>query len=171
MACLRPTARPSATPGVEQNAPMLTPGVANVADSEAIARSQVATSWQPAAVARPCTLAITGCGRRAIVHHPAAAREQRLDLLDASHGANLLEVMAGAESAAAGGEHHHADARIGGDAVQGRLQLADQGARQRVELSRAIERHGGDAIRDVDEERRLGLVCRADIGPLSSSRS
>ena len=31
MACLRPTARPSATPGVEQNAPMFTPGVAKVA--------------------------------------------------------------------------------------------------------------------------------------------
>ena len=44
MACLRPTARPNATPGVEQNAPMLTPGVAKVADSEATARSQVATS-------------------------------------------------------------------------------------------------------------------------------
>ena len=44
MACLRPTARPSATPGVEQNAPMFTPGVAKVAAVDATARSQVATS-------------------------------------------------------------------------------------------------------------------------------
>ena len=29
---------------------------------EATARSQVATSWQPAAVAVACTAAITGCG-------------------------------------------------------------------------------------------------------------
>ncbi len=34
----------------------------NVAWSEAIARSQVATSWQPAAVAMPSTSAITGFG-------------------------------------------------------------------------------------------------------------
>ena len=32
--------------------------------SAATARSQDATSWQPAAVATPWTLAMTGCGRR-----------------------------------------------------------------------------------------------------------
>ena len=32
------------------------------ASSTATARSHAATSWQPAAVATPCTLAITGCG-------------------------------------------------------------------------------------------------------------
>ncbi len=42
---------------------MSTPGVANLAAVEATARSQLATSWQPAAVATPCTQAITGCGR------------------------------------------------------------------------------------------------------------
>ncbi len=42
---------------------MLTPGVANRAAEEATARSQLATIWQPAAVAVPCTAAITGCGR------------------------------------------------------------------------------------------------------------
>ena len=44
MACLRATARPKATLGVAQNAPIFTPGVAKRADSPAIARSQVATS-------------------------------------------------------------------------------------------------------------------------------
>jgi len=53
IAALRPTARVSATIGVEQNKPILTPGVANRASSAATARSQVATSWQPAAVATP----------------------------------------------------------------------------------------------------------------------
>ncbi len=63
MACLRDTLRDSATIGVEQNNPMSTPGVANFADEEATARSQLATNWQPAALAMPCTQAITGCGR------------------------------------------------------------------------------------------------------------
>ena len=62
IACLRDTLRDSATIGVEQNRPILTPGVANLAAREATARSQLATSWQPAAVAVACTAAMTGCG-------------------------------------------------------------------------------------------------------------
>jgi hypothetical protein len=38
----------------------LPPGVANVELSDEIAKSQLATSWQPAAVATPPTSAITG---------------------------------------------------------------------------------------------------------------
>ena len=60
-------ARDSGTIGVEQNSPMRTPGVAKRALSAATARSQAATSWQPAAVAIPCTRAITGWGTRWIV--------------------------------------------------------------------------------------------------------
>jgi hypothetical protein len=63
IACLRDTLRDSATIGVEQNNPMSTPGVANFAAVDATARSQLATSWHPAAVATPCTAAMTGCGR------------------------------------------------------------------------------------------------------------
>src|ERR1700710_1355456 len=62
IACLRGTLRDSATIGVEQNSPISTPGVANVAAVDATARSQLATSWHPAAVATPCTAAITGFG-------------------------------------------------------------------------------------------------------------
>ena len=62
MARLRPIARLTATMGVVQKSPILTPGVAKEASSEAIAMSQVATNWHPAAVAIPCTWAITGCG-------------------------------------------------------------------------------------------------------------
>mmetsp|Transcript_96543 Transcript_96543/g.155763 ORF Transcript_96543/g.155763 Transcript_96543/m.155763 type:complete len:228 (+) Transcript_96543:302-985(+) len=60
MACLAGSARARATPGVVQNRPILTPGVENVAVSAATARSHAATSWQPPAVARPPTSAITG---------------------------------------------------------------------------------------------------------------
>src|SRR5262245_25099421 len=66
IACLRGTLRDSATIGVEQNNPILTPGVAKLASSAATAKSHEATSWQPAAVAVPCTAAITGFGQRTI---------------------------------------------------------------------------------------------------------
>ena len=62
MARLRGILRDSATIGVEQNRPILTPGVAKRAVSAATARSQLATNWQPAAVAMPSTAAITGFG-------------------------------------------------------------------------------------------------------------
>ena len=44
IAAFRPTARDSATIGVEQNSPIFTPGVANRAVSAATARSHVATN-------------------------------------------------------------------------------------------------------------------------------
>ena len=59
---LRPTFLAIATMGVWQNQPPLPPGAAKPASSLATARSALATSWQPAAVARPCTLATTGWG-------------------------------------------------------------------------------------------------------------
>ncbi len=60
---LAETLRDSATAGVEQNSPTSMPETAKRAVSAATARSQAATSWQPAAVATPCTRAITGTGR------------------------------------------------------------------------------------------------------------
>lgn len=56
------TALPKATAGVEQKSPMFTPGVAKEDLSLATAMSQLATSWQPAAVAKPFTMAMTGTG-------------------------------------------------------------------------------------------------------------
>ena len=44
MARFRPTLRATPTAGVEQNTPMLTPGIANVASSTATARSHIETS-------------------------------------------------------------------------------------------------------------------------------
>ena len=66
IAFLAGIARQTATAGVEQNRPILTPGVANFASSPATTRSQLATSWQPAAVARPWTAAMTGRGKSRI---------------------------------------------------------------------------------------------------------
>ncbi len=54
--------RTSGTLGVAQNRPTSMPLTPKLAPSAATARSHCATSWQPAAVARPCTRAITGTG-------------------------------------------------------------------------------------------------------------
>ena len=81
IARLRDTLRDSATIGVEQNSPILTPGVANRAVSDATARSQLATSWQPAAAATPSTAAITGWGiLRIDMHHRAALLHQAAEI-------------------------------------------------------------------------------------------
>src|SRR5262249_758302 len=63
-ACLSGTLRESGTDGVEQKSPRFTPLTAKRASHAATARSHCATSWQPAAVAMPCTRAITGIGSR-----------------------------------------------------------------------------------------------------------
>ena len=57
----------NATIGVEQNSPMFTPFTPNRAVLDAMAISQLATNWHPAAVAMPCTFAITGWGILRIV--------------------------------------------------------------------------------------------------------
>src|SRR5690606_26123873 len=64
IAGLRGRLRDSATMGVEQNRPYLTPEVAKRALVVASARSHAATNWQPAAAAMPSTSATTGCGSR-----------------------------------------------------------------------------------------------------------
>ena len=73
---LRAMLRPTPTAGVVQKTPTFTPGNAKRAPSAATARSHIATSWQPAAVAMPCTRAITGCGN--VVN----------DIINALHSAN-----------------------------------------------------------------------------------
>jgi hypothetical protein len=78
-AALRPMLRDRATAGVEQNRPRLTPLTAKRALEAATARSHMATSWQPAAVATPCTLATTGTGSfcRAIITLPHSLNRAR----------------------------------------------------------------------------------------------
>ena len=66
--------RDSATMGVEQNRPTSMPLTPKRAVSEAMAMSQLATSWQPAAVASPPTSATTGFGSARI---DCIMREQR----------------------------------------------------------------------------------------------
>jgi len=60
IACLLATFRDRATIGVKQNSPICTPGVLKLAVNATIARSQLATSGQPAAVAMPVTWPMRG---------------------------------------------------------------------------------------------------------------
>ena len=80
--------------GVVQKRPILTPGVAKLADSAATTRSQAATSWQPAAVARPCTRAITGCVEPAETEHHARTELEQRPVLLLRLPDHLGEVMA-----------------------------------------------------------------------------
>ena len=73
--------------------------------AEAITMSQLATSWQPAAVARPATSATTGFGSATDrLHHARAAAEDVFEIGAAAVGIaavrrHLLQVMAAARRA------------------------------------------------------------------------
>ena len=103
---------------------MLTPGVANLASEDATARSHDATSWHPAAVAIPCTFAITGCGSAArLIIIRLHRAKQCLHLRHVAHGADFLQVVTRAEAAPVRREHDHPHAAIRRDAVERRLQI------------------------------------------------
>ena len=63
MACLAGMLRTKGTLGVAQNKPTSMPLTPNCTPWAATAKSHWATSWHPAAVATPCTRAITGTGK------------------------------------------------------------------------------------------------------------
>jgi len=99
---LRPTFLATATMGVWQNQPPLPPGAAKPASSLATARSALATSWQPAAVASPCTRA--NHRLRHLLHQRhqlGAGKQQRADRRQVS-ARYVGEVMPGAEHRAVG---------------------------------------------------------------------
>ena len=143
IACLRGTLRDSATIGVEQNSPISTPGVAKLAASEATARSQLATSWQPAAVAMPWTAATTGFGRCTIACIIALQAFMILREIGAAAigiaaaRGQFLHVVAGGEGRTVGRDHHRAHALVVVDLLQRRVQFGDQAFRQAVARRRA----------------------------------
>ena len=118
IARLRGTLRVSATIGVEQKSPILTPGVQNFAVSAATARSHVATSWQPAAVAVAWTAAMTGFGHATTCCISAAQRFMVADVEGATAVGiramrhQFLHIVAGAESWAVRGQHDRANRGI-----------------------------------------------------------
>ncbi len=146
---------------------MRTPGVAKRASSLATARSQAATSWQPAAVAMPCTWAITGWGRRWIAiisslqvsnSSRALASEQSLiserSCPAQNPGPSPRTITASHRSV--GGRRH----RKGGDEV------AQERQGERVAALGPVEHERADAGGVLDEERGGGGSCHAPRIPL-----
>jgi len=138
--------RLTATIGVEQNSPILTPGVANRAPSAAIARSHVATSWQPAD-------ALDGGDHRLRdaldrLHHPRADVED-LPLLLQRAPDQLAQVVARREGGAVRPQHDGADLGPGALALQLVRELAHERGRERVALLGPVER---------DEDGREGVL-------------
>jgi hypothetical protein len=85
----------------------------------ATARSQAATTWQPAAVAMPCTRAITGCGSDCIVSITRLQRSNRAAderLGPVRH--HFLQVVPAGECAPRSRDDDGADRRIGGNRVE-----------------------------------------------------
>ena len=126
---------------------MLTPGVAKRASSDAIARSHAATSWQPAAVATPCTLAITGCGIVCSARHQSHAGREQLLVERRRRGCATISARSWpAENAGpAPFDHEHAGRRVGRDVVRARrasrcISASDSALRRsgRLSTSRAI---------------------------------
>ena len=161
IACLRDTARPSATCGVRHHRPMLTPGVANRALRAAQARSQVATSCAPAAVATPRTLAITGRGWPTMV---IIIRLQRLDSSLENAGTVALEqfgeIVARAEHPVAGGlDDDHVHIGIVGGGVERGLQCIDQRQRQCVAGARPVQPQRQHVRVARDQQDRVGRRC------------
>jgi len=149
IAALRGTLRDSATIGVEQNRPILTPGVANFAARDATARSQLATSWRPP----PSPWRDRGDDRLRqrdhLLHHAAAQCHDVLEIGAAAIvvGAmpiELFEIVAGGKCRAVGGDHHGAHRAVmrdGGERIAERRQHA---SRQAVARRRPIERENSD---------------------------
>ena len=165
IAALRDTLRDSATIGVEQNNPILTPGVANLAASRG--DGEIATRHQLAAGGRGGAL---DCGNNRLrqvddlLHHAAAQPHDVREIAAPAVfilavGIELFEIVAGGKGLPVRGEYHDMDRAI----------LRDRGERigQRFEgrFGQAVARLGpvegqdGDAVpvlAQQDRRRRGG---------------
>jgi hypothetical protein len=145
-----PIAREIGTIGVEQNKPMRTPGVANVDRSDATARSQPATSWQPAAVAYAIDLGDDGLGcTTQRVHQHRAAAEQ-LDVVALVAIEHLGDVVPRGERRAVGFDDQYLHRRVGGQFVDGALERLHELEAHRVAPRRTGQSHERDAAVAAD---------------------
>ena len=145
--------------------------MAKLAASEATARSQLATSWQPAAVATPWTAATTGFGRCtmaciiALQAFMICGEIGAAAIGIAAARGQFLHVVAGGKGRAVGGDHHRAHALVVVDFLQRRVQFADQAFRQAVARRGPVEREHRDAAeRLAQQDRRLRRRRRGRSG-------
>ncbi len=145
--------------GVVQKSPIFTPGVAKAASSAAMARSQVATSWQPAAVAMPCTSAITGCGMDWIfcISSVQTSKMRRYSLM--SRPVISAEVVAGAEDLAGGGQNDGANFAIAADFVEAAISSSISSSESALRRSRTVQGDDGDGAFVGDLEIHEVHLC------------
>src|SRR5258706_4306557 len=65
--------------------------------------------------------------------------------------------MPRAESPTVCSEHDHADSRVRGEAVEGRLQWLEERTGERVDLAGTVERQRGYAVLRLGQHQSLGL--------------
>ena len=178
IACLRGTLRDSATIGVEQNSPMLTPGVANAA---ALRRDREIAACDQLAAGRARRPLHAGDHRlrqmHDRLHHRGAGIHQLLEVgaaairIAAPRG-HLLHVVAGGEGRAVRREHDGAHALVGGDLGEARGQRGDQRFRQAVARLRAVEDENRDVVGVLAQQHGAwcdGCVHGRELKPLGIS--
>ena len=100
-----------------------------------MARSQLATSWQPAAVATPCTLAITGCGIDCTVVISDAQVSNSSAASSPSQATSSVRSWPAEKAGPGPGDHHHPP----GGLLERGLQLAHEVERQGVAPVGSVE--------------------------------
>ncbi len=85
----------------------------------------------------------------------AHCAEHRLMGLRAGIGAQLFEIVTGAESGAGAGEDHDAHILVGGDRFERRLQRAHHVDGQRVARARPVEGQRRDAVAILAQDQSL----------------
>src|SRR6185503_1214026 len=89
------------------------------------------------------------------LHHAAALREELDDLRLLLERADFLEIVAGAEPLARGGEDHDANLLFTRDAFQGGLEGRKHLARKQVHLLRAVHGQRADPVAVFAKQDRL----------------
>ena len=115
------------------------------------------TSWQPAAVAMPCTRAMTGCGNlRELQHHPRAGVEQ-LALPRRGRGARAFPSGRGRRRRRGPRRPARRRGRAASPAAasSAAVERRDHRGRQRVEPVAAVQRERADAVARVGDHQRV----------------
>ena len=142
---------------------MRSTGFENRASSAATIRSHMHASIRPAAEHVPCTAAIVELAEVADLHELVEVHDLLVAQLALGRGAHrrpvllareqLLQVVAGREVLALGGEHDDPDVVVGVGAVERGVELVDQLAVLRVGGAGPVQRDRGDRAVDRIPDR------------------
>src|SRR5437879_6395354 len=89
------------------------------------------------------------------LHHPAALREQLLDLRLLLERADFFQIMAGAKAFSCSSQHHHTYFLIRNQRIKSGLKCVQHLARQQVHLLRAVHGQRADGVALIAQQERL----------------